>query len=116
MEVDRRRLLGDAGDRDPPALADHPDRLAHGVLRARGIDGDVGAKTGREFADASHRVAVVVVHSLEADILRSFEAFAATNDDAASAAERARAHRSEETHPADPDGHADVARIDPRPL
>src|SRR5206468_3348614 len=33
LEVDRGRLLGDPGEGDPSALADHADRLPHGVLR-----------------------------------------------------------------------------------
>src|SRR2546423_7958389 len=32
LEVHRRRLLRDAGERDPAALSDHPDRLANGGL------------------------------------------------------------------------------------
>src|SRR2546423_4384032 len=116
LESHGGRLLGDAGDRAPPAFADHPDRLTNGVLRACGIDGDARAKTAGELANSGHRVAVVVVDGLEAQIPRTVEAFPAADDDAPRGAERPCAHRGEEAHPAGADRNKDVARIDAGPL
>src|SRR5438132_4867221 len=116
LKVDRRRLLGDTRERDPSTLTDHPDRLPDRVLGAGRVDGDVGPEAGSQVPDPGHRIAVVVIDGIEPELLRALEPLAAAHDDAASGAERAGAHRGEETHPAGAGGHEDVVRIHARPL
>src|SRR5437870_2303919 len=116
LEVHHRRLLGNAGERDPPTLADHADRLPDRVFGAGRVDGDVSPEAGGQVSDPGQRLAIVVIDGLEPELLRAVEPLAAADDDAARGAERAGAHRGEETHPAGADGHEDVARIDAGPL
>src|SRR5438132_1419747 len=79
LEIDRRRLLRDAGERDAPALTHHADRLADRVLRPGRVDRDVGAHPRGERADLLHRVAVVIVDGLEAELPGALEAFASAD-------------------------------------
>src|SRR5438552_4213384 len=116
LEVDRRGLLRDPGEGDAAALADHLDRLAHRVLRAGGIDGDVRAEAAGPLAHGRDRVAVVVVDRLEPERLSAVEPLPAAHDDDARRAEGLRAYRGEQAHATRADRDEDVTGLDARPL
>src|SRR5207253_1059954 len=116
LEVDRRGLFWDAGKGHPSALADHADRLANRVLGAGGVDRDIRAKTAAELPDPGHRIDVVVIDGLEAEVPRTIEPPATTHDDATRCAERPGAHRRKEAHPTGAHRDKDVTGIDARPL
>src|SRR2546425_8533165 len=112
LEIDRRGLLRDAGERDAAALAHHLDRLADRVLRARRIDRDVRAEAARAFPHDRHGIAVVVVDRLEPERAGALEPLAAADHDDARRAERPRAHRREQPHAPPPHRDEDVAGLD----
>src|SRR5207244_4443398 len=116
LEVDRRGLLRDPGEGDAAALADHLDRLAHRVLRAGGIDGDVRAEAAGPLAHGRDRVAVVVVDRLEPERLSAVEPLPAAHDDDARRAEGLRAYRGEQAHAARADRDEAVTGRGARPL
>src|SRR2546428_11152562 len=116
LEVDEGRLFRNAGERDAPALADHADRLADGVLRPGRVDGHVGAEPAGHFADARHRIVRAVVDRLEAELARALEPAAAADDEHPGGAQRFRAHRDEHAHAARAYRGDGVTRVDPRPL
>src|SRR5439155_1189373 len=112
LEVHRRRLLGDAADRDTSAFADHPDRLPDRGLGTGRLDGDVGPQAARHLADPG-RLRVVTVLAMAEVLSTVVEAQVVATGSAHPAVAAARVARPGDARSrAEAVGGRDLARLD----